>query len=78
MIKASRRWLRPKLSKTVTTVGGLLPLWLGGGPMWESLAIAVIFGLLCATVLTLGMVPVLLTLLCRVQCTGFLINAAAF
>ena len=44
----------------------LLPLWLGGGPMWEPMAIAIIFGLLFATVLTLGVVPVLYALLFRV------------
>jgi multidrug efflux pump subunit AcrB len=52
---------------TATTVGGLIPLWLGGGPMWEPMAIAIIFGLLFATVLTLGVVPVLYSLMFRVR-----------
>ena len=46
----------------MTTVGGLLPLWLGGGPMWEPLAISILFGLVFATVLTLGFVPVMYSL----------------
>ena len=55
----------------MTTVGGLLPLWFGGGPMWESMAIASIFGLIFATALTLGVVPVLYTLFFRVRFKGF-------
>ena len=71
VIEAAQRRLRPILLTTVTTVGGLLPLWIGGGPMWESMAIAIIFGLIFATLLTLGVVPVLYTLLFRVNFKGF-------
>ena len=67
VIEASQRRLRPILLTTMTTVGGLIPLWLGGGPMWEPMAIAIIFGLVFATVLTLGVVPVLYTLFFRVR-----------
>ncbi len=56
---AAGRRLRPILLTTATTVLGMIPLWLGGGAMWEPMAISIIFGLLCATVLTLGVVPVL-------------------
>lgn len=52
-------------------MGGLLPLWLGGGPMWEPMAIAIIFGLLFATVFTLGIVPVLYSLFFGVSYKGF-------
>jgi multidrug efflux pump subunit AcrB len=62
VIEAAQRRLRPILLTTATTVGGLLPLWFGGGPLWEAMAIAIIFGLLFATVLTLGVVPVLYSL----------------
>ncbi len=71
VIEAAQRRLRPILLTTMTTVGGLIPLWLGGGPMWEPMAIAIIFGLVFATVLTLGVVPVLYTLFFRVQFKGF-------
>ena len=43
------------------------PMWLGGGPMWEPMAIAIIFGLLFTRLLTLGVVPVLYTLFFRVR-----------
>ena len=62
VIEAAQKRLRPILLTTATTVGGLLPLWFGGGPMWEPMAIAIIFGLLFATMLTLGVVPVLYSL----------------
>jgi multidrug efflux pump subunit AcrB len=48
-------------------MGGLFPLWFGGGPMWEPMAIGIIFGLGFATVLTLGIVPVLYSLLFKVK-----------
>ena len=67
VIASAQQRLRPILLTTATTMGGLLPLWLGGGPMWEPMAIAIIFGLLFATVLTLGVVPVLYALLYRVD-----------
>ena len=71
IIESGQRRLRPILLTTVTTVGGLIPLWLGGGPMWEPLAIAIMFGLMVATVLTLGVVPVLYSLFFRVDFKGF-------
>ena len=67
VIEAAQGRFRPILLTTATTVAGLLPLWFGGGPMWEPMAIAIIFGLLGATVLTLGVVPVLYSLLFRVR-----------
>ena len=71
VIEAGPRRLRPILLATTTTVGGLIPLWLGGGPMYEPMAIAIIFGLLFATMLTLGVVPVLYTILFRLRFKGF-------
>jgi multidrug efflux pump subunit AcrB len=67
VIEAAQRRFRPILLTTATTIGGLLPLWIGGGPMWEPMAIAIIFGLLFATTLTLGVVPVLYSLFFRVS-----------
>jgi len=64
---ACQQRLRPILLTTATTIGGMIPLWLGGGPLWESMAVAVIFGILFATLLTLGVVPVLYTLFYRVK-----------
>ena len=67
VIEAAQQRLRPILLTTATTIGGLVPLWLGGGPMWEPMAIAIIFGLMFATVLTLGVVPILYSLMFRVR-----------
>jgi len=67
VIEAAQRRLRPILLTTGTTVGGLLPLWLGGGAMWEAMAVTIIFGLLFATALTLGVVPILYSLFYRVR-----------
>ena len=44
---------------TLTTIGGLLPLALSGGPLWEGMAWLMIFGLIFATLLTLVIVPAL-------------------
>ena len=71
VIEAGQRRLRPILLATTTTVGGLIPLWLGGGPMYEPMAIAIIFGLVFATMLTLGVVPVLYTILFRLRFKNF-------
>lgn len=71
IIEAAQRRLRPILLTTATTVCGLVPLWLGGGAMWEPMAIAIIFGLIFATVLTLGVVPVLYSLFFKVKFKDF-------
>ena len=71
IVEAAQRRFRPILLTTATTIAGLLPLWFGGGPMYEPMAISIIFGLLFATVLTLGLVPVLYALFFRVSFKGF-------
>lgn len=67
VVEASKRRMRPILLTTYTTVGGMLPLWLGGGPMFKPMAIAIIFGLIFATLLTLVFVPVLYCLFYQVK-----------
>jgi multidrug efflux pump subunit AcrB len=67
IVEAAQRRLRPILLTTATTVGGLVPLWLGGGPLFEAMAVAILFGLIFATVLTLGFVPVLYAVFFRVS-----------
>ncbi len=49
---------RPILLTTFTTVLGMIPLYMGGGIMWEPLAAAIMFGLLFGTIVTLLFVPV--------------------
>ncbi len=71
VIEAAQRRLRPILLTTATTVGGLIPLYLGGGPMYEPMAIAIMFGLMFSTALTLGIVPILYSLLFGVRFRDF-------
>jgi len=67
IFEACQQRLRPILLTTATTIGGMLPLWLSHDPMFETMAVSIIFGLLFATVLTLLFVPVLYSLLFRVS-----------
>lgn len=67
VITACQKRLRPICLTTITTAASLFPLWLGGGPLWEPMAIAIIFGLLIATILTLGFVPVFYSVLFNVD-----------
>jgi multidrug efflux pump subunit AcrB len=71
VVESAQKRLRPILLTTGTTVGGLLPLWLGGGPIFRPMAIAIVFGLIFATVLTLGVVPILYSILYRTDFRGF-------
>ena len=71
IVNAAQRRIRPILLTATTTVAGMIPLWLGGGPMWEPLAIAIIFGLIFATMLTLIIVPVLYSLLFKVDFANY-------
>ena len=67
VIFSSQMRLRPILLTTSTTVGGMIPLYIGGGLLFQPMAITIIFGLLGSTLLTLGMVPVLYSLFYRVD-----------
>lgn len=55
--------LRPIVMTTLTTVLGLVPLILFGGALFYGMASVIAFGLVLATILTLGFVPVMYTLL---------------
>ena len=69
IIEAAQQRFRPILLTTFTTTLGLIPLYLGGGLMWEPMAIAIMIGLLFATVITLLFVPVVYKMLFRVKQT---------
>lgn len=71
VIEAAQRRLRPILLTTGTTVAGLIPLWLGGGAMFSAMAVAILFGLIFATVLTLGFVPLMYSIFYRVKFKDF-------
>ncbi len=59
VIDASVSRLRPVLLTTITTVIGMAPLT-QASDLWSPLAWAIIFGLIFATVLTLGLIPLLM------------------
>jgi multidrug efflux pump subunit AcrB len=71
IVAAARERFRPILLTTATTVVGLIPLWLGGGIMFEPLALAILFGLMFATVLTLVFVPILYSFFYKVSYKGY-------
>ena len=62
IVRAALRKIRPILLTSITTIMGLLPLLLFGGPLWEPMAAGLMFGLAFATVLTLALIPVLYSL----------------
>ena len=67
IVAAAQQRFRPILLTTCTTTLGLIPLYLGGGLMWEPMAVAIMVGLLFATVITLLFVPVLYKILFAVE-----------
>jgi multidrug efflux pump subunit AcrB len=58
---------RPVILTTLTTSLGMLPLYFGGGLLWEPLTLAIISGLLFATIITLFFVPVFYSMLYKVK-----------
>jgi multidrug efflux pump subunit AcrB len=62
VIDAALVRLRPVLVTVLATVGGLIPLVIKGGPLWEPLCYVQIVGLLVATLVTKVVVPVLYVL----------------
>ena len=60
--KAGLARMQPILLTTLTTIGGLLPLALFGGPMWAGMSWAMIFGLGISTGLTLVVIPTIYVL----------------
>ncbi len=63
LVDAGKQRMLPIFLTTATTVGGLLPLALYGGPLWAGLAWCMSIGLLTTTVLTLYLVPALYAIL---------------
>ncbi len=59
LVDACKQRLLPIFLTTATTIGGLLPLAIGGGPLWEGMCWCMISGLMVATLLTLLVVPAL-------------------
>jgi multidrug efflux pump subunit AcrB len=59
VVDAGLARLRPVLTTVLATVGGLIPLAMEGGPLWEPMCYVQIAGMLVATLVTLVLVPVL-------------------
>ena len=57
VLRGARMRLRAVILTSVTTIGGLLPLSLGGGVFWSPFCFAMIFGLAASTILTLIVQP---------------------
>jgi multidrug efflux pump subunit AcrB len=66
IIQACLGRMRPILMTTLTTILGMLPLIISRDPLFYDMAIAIAFGLALATVLTLGLAPVLYGTIMRV------------
>ncbi|HJK90595.1 MAG TPA: efflux RND transporter permease subunit [Polyangiaceae bacterium LLY-WYZ-15_(1-7)] len=67
IVAAAQQRVRPILLTTATTVASLIPLYLSGGAMWEPMAVAIMFGLVFSTMLTLLAVPLLYAMFFRVD-----------
>jgi hypothetical protein len=61
IVAAGQQRLRPIISTTLSTIGGILTLTITD-KLWEGLGVVLIFGLGFATVLTLVVVPIMYTL----------------
>jgi len=67
VIEATVSRFRPIWMTTITTILGVMPLIISHDPVFYSLALIIAAGLAFATVLTLGVVPVLYATLFKVQ-----------
>jgi multidrug efflux pump subunit AcrB len=74
IIAACLQRFRPILLATFTTVLGLIPLYLGGGEMWEPMAVTIMIGLLFGTVITLIFIPVFYGVLYKVNYKDYTFN----
>ena len=74
IIAACLQRFRPILLATFTTVLGLIPLYLGGGEMWEPMAVTIMVGLLFGTVITLLFIPSFFSVLYKVNYKGYRFN----
>lgn len=59
LAQAGQARLRPILLTMLAAVGGLTPMALAGGALWQPMAIAIISGLMISTALTLYIIPIL-------------------
>jgi multidrug efflux pump subunit AcrB len=66
IVQACLARMRPILMTALTTILGMLPIIISRDPLFYDLAIAIAFGLAFATVVTLGLAPVLYAAILRI------------
>ncbi|MFP4658233.1 MAG: efflux RND transporter permease subunit, partial [Desulfonatronovibrionaceae bacterium] len=71
IVNAALKRTRPILMTAITTVMGMIPLSLQGGELWRPMANCIISGLAVATLLTLGLCPVLYSIFYQADFRGF-------
>ncbi|MCK5371294.1 MAG: efflux RND transporter permease subunit, partial [Cyclobacteriaceae bacterium] len=76
IMRAANHKFRPVILTTLTTSLGMLPLLMSGGLLWEPLALAIIFGLFFATVIILLFVPVLYSIMFKVNFRDYIFDVA--
>jgi len=69
ILSASATRFTPILLTTLTTIGGLLPLTLFGGGLWQPLGVVIISGLCISAIASFLLVPVLTELFTRKKIT---------
>jgi multidrug efflux pump subunit AcrB len=74
IVSACLQRFRPIILATFTTVLGLIPLYLGGGAMWEPMAVTIMVGLMFGTIVTLLFIPSLYSLLYKVDFSTYKFN----
>lgn len=57
IVEAVLNRIRPVLLTALTTIGGILPLYLRSNPTWQPMAAAILFGLFFSTLLVLFVLP---------------------
>ena len=67
VVMAALKRLRPIVMTKLTCILGLVPLMIFGGELWFGMAVVIVGGLALGTVLTLGVIPVVYTILFRVK-----------
>jgi multidrug efflux pump subunit AcrB len=66
IVTACQARLRPILMTTLTTILGMMPIIISQDPLFYDMAITIAFGLAFATILTLGLAPVLYAAVLRI------------
>jgi multidrug efflux pump subunit AcrB len=76
IISAAQKRLRPIVMTKLTCILGLVPMMIFGGELWYGMTVVIMGGLALGTLLTLGVIPVLYSLLFRVRPPAKLAEAA--